>query len=102
MNEKIYYRKHSKLKNLKVPTRRKPRNDTLAKKIKSYGKKMKEEAPANAIAHGGVDMAPNMGPKFGWINPTDKRRKKNGSWSLLRRSGIQKRFKQWSKDYDKV
>jgi hypothetical protein len=25
--------------------------------------KMDEDAPANAVAHGGVDMAPNAGPK---------------------------------------
>ena len=33
----------------------------------------KEEVPGNAIARGGVDMAPNMGPRFKAHDVTDKR-----------------------------
>ncbi len=45
----------------------------------------KEEVPANAIARGGVDMAPNMGPRFRAHDVTDKRYKKDKIPRVLRR-----------------
>ena len=45
----------------------------------------KEEVPGNAIARGGVDMAPNMGPKFKAYDVTDKRYKKDKIPRVLRR-----------------
>ena len=45
----------------------------------------KEEVPANAIARGGVDMAPNMGPRFKAHDVTDKRLKKDKIPRILRR-----------------
>tara|TARA_Y100001958_G_scaffold127222_1_gene95091 strand:- start:265 stop:870 length:606 start_codon:yes stop_codon:yes gene_type:complete len=45
----------------------------------------KEEVPANAIARGGVDMAPNMGPRFKAHDVTDKRYKKDKIPRVLRR-----------------
>ena len=45
----------------------------------------KEEVPGNAIARGGVDMAPNMGPRFKAYDVTDKRLKKDKIPRVLRR-----------------
>ena len=45
----------------------------------------KEEVPANAIARGGVDMAPNMGPRFKAHDVTDKRYRKDKIPKVLRR-----------------
>ena len=45
----------------------------------------KEEVPGNAIARGGVDMAPNMGPRFKAHDVTDKRYKKDKIPRVLRR-----------------
>lgn len=36
-----------------------------------------EDLPGNAIGHGGVDMAPNMGPRFKTTDVTDKRYRKD-------------------------
>jgi hypothetical protein len=70
-------------------------NKTLGKLLKVIDKKdppkpsvQKEEAPANSIAKGGVDMAPTMGPrkKIG-VKQTDvtDRRYKKTSPPVLRR-----------------
>jgi len=48
-------------------------------------KKVKEDAPTNSIAHGGVDMAPNTGPRVKEISVTDKRRRKDKHPVLLKR-----------------
>ncbi len=48
-------------------------------------KKVKEDAPTNSIAHGGVDMAPNTGPRVKEISVTDKRRRKDRQPVLLKR-----------------
>ena len=45
----------------------------------------KEEVPGNAIARGGVDMAPNMGPSFKAHDVTDKRYRKDKIPKVLRR-----------------
>ena len=45
----------------------------------------KEEVPGNAIARGGVDMAPNMGPRFKAHDVTDKRYRKDKIPKVLRR-----------------
>ena len=45
----------------------------------------KEEVPGNAISRGGVDMAPNMGPRFKAHDVTDKRYKKDKIPKVLRR-----------------
>jgi|TARA_R100000030_G_scaffold92701_1_gene78413 hypothetical protein len=53
-------------------------------------KKMKEDAPANAVAHGGVDFHPRVyGPKFKPISVTDRRSKK--------RTVLLKRFRDYIK-----
>ena len=48
-------------------------------------KKVEEDAPGNAVAQGGVDMAPNMGPKIKAINVTDRRRRKDKQPVMLKR-----------------
>ena len=51
---------------------------------------MKEDAPANAVAHGGVDFHPRVyGPKFKPISVTDRRSKK--------RTVLLKRFRDYIK-----
>ena len=44
-----------------------------------------EDVPGNAIGQGGVDMAPNMGPRVRSINVTDRRRRKDKHPVLLKR-----------------
>lgn len=46
---------------------------------------IKEDAPTNSIAHGGVDMAPNAVPKPKEISVTDKRHSKKKQPVLLKR-----------------
>lgn len=48
-------------------------------------KKVKEDAPTNSVAAGGVDMAPNTGPRVKEISVTDKRRRKDRQPVLLKR-----------------
>ena len=48
-------------------------------------KKVEEEMPGNAVAQGGVNMAPNMGPKMKAINVTDRRRRKDKQPVMLKR-----------------
>ena len=51
---------------------------------------IKEDAPTNSVAGGGVDMAPNArGPRFKPINVTDKRHKK--------KTVLLKRFREYIK-----
>lgn len=101
---KEYLRTDKKFKNLKVPVRRKAGNNTLAKSIE--GKK-----PKKLITR--IDMAKNQneemtstssipnpaitvqGPKFGWINPLHKGRKKP---TLITRGGMDRRFKEWERN----
>lgn len=54
----------------------------------------KEDAPTNAVAHGGVDMAPNAGPRVKEIPVTDRRRRKDKEPRLL------KRFRKFTEDHD--
>lgn len=54
----------------------------------------KEDAPTNAVAHGGVDMAPNAGPRIKEIPVTDRRRRKDKEPKLL------KRFRKFTEDHD--
>jgi len=44
-----------------------------------------EDVPGNAVAQGGVNMAPNMGPKMKAINVTDRRRRKDKQPVMLKR-----------------
>lgn len=44
-----------------------------------------EDAPGNAVAQGGVNMAPNMGPRVKSINVTDRRRRKDKHPVMLKR-----------------
>ena len=44
-----------------------------------------EEVPGNAVAQGGVNMAPNMGPRVKAINVTDRRRRKDKQPIMLKR-----------------
>lgn len=51
---------------------------------------IKEDAPTNSVAGGGVDMAPTArGPRFKPINVTDKRHKK--------KTVLLKRFREYIK-----
>ena len=45
----------------------------------------KEDIPGNAVGQGGVDMAPNMGPKLKAIDVTDKRYRKDKTPVVLKR-----------------
>ena len=49
----------------------------------TYG--IKEDAPTNSVAGGGVDIAPNAGPKFKEISVTDRRRRKDKPPVILKR-----------------
>ena len=51
-----------------------------------------EEVPGNAVGQGGVDMAPNAGPRIKAINVTDRRRRKDKQPVML------KRFREYMKD----
>lgn len=88
MIEKTYYRRDRKLKNLKVPVRRR-------KKI------IKAEVEEEGTTTGSIPNPATtvQGPKFGWINPLHKGRKNP---TILTRGGLNRRFKQWYKDNDKV
>ena len=44
-----------------------------------------EEVPGNAIGQGGVDMAPNAGPRLKVMNVTDRRRRKDKQPVMLKR-----------------
>ena len=90
VNEKAYLRRSKKLPNLKVPVKRKPRNNTLAKKIKGEKPKgmIKDDMPANAAGHGGVagiGVGPDGEPGVRMTRMTDKRRKKDQPPVLLKR-----------------
>jgi len=56
VEEKTYMRTDSKLKNLKVPVKRKHRNDTLAKKIKAHGDKKEDVNLMNKAEVSGIDI----------------------------------------------
>jgi hypothetical protein len=53
-------------------------------------KKVEEEVPGNAIGQGGVNMAPNAGPRLKVMNVTDRRRRKDKHPVML------KRFRQYA------
>ena len=53
-------------------------------------KKVEEEVPGNAVGQGGVDMAPNAGPRLKVMNVTDRRRRKDKHPVML------KRFRQYA------
>tara|TARA_R100001377_G_scaffold40134_2_gene22421 strand:+ start:268 stop:993 length:726 start_codon:yes stop_codon:yes gene_type:complete len=72
----------------------KTRNSNIAKKAelrKLRVNKIKkavgigEEVPGNAVGQGGVDMAPNAGPRIKSINVTDRRRRKDKQPVMLKR-----------------
>jgi|TARA_R110002167_G_scaffold82464_1_gene225037 hypothetical protein len=44
-----------------------------------------EGAPGNSVAQGGVNMAPNAGPRIKAINVTDRRRRKDKQPVMLKR-----------------
>ncbi len=44
-----------------------------------------EGAPGNSVAQGGVNMAPNAGPRIKSINVTDRRRRKDKTPVMLKR-----------------
>ena len=44
-----------------------------------------EEVPGNAVGQGGVNMAPNMGPRVKAISVTDRRRRKDKQPVMLKR-----------------
>jgi len=44
-----------------------------------------EEMPGNAVGQGGVNMAPNMGPRIKAMNVTDRRRRKDKQPVMLKR-----------------
>ena len=48
-------------------------------------KSTNEEVPGNAVAQGGVNMAPNMGPRVKAISVTDRRRRKDKQPIMLKR-----------------
>ena len=48
-------------------------------------KKVEEEMPGNAVGQGGVNMAPNAGPRIKSINVTDRRRRKDKTPVMLKR-----------------
>jgi len=48
-------------------------------------KKVEEEMPGNAVGQGGVNMAPNMGPRIKAMNVTDRRRRKDKQPVMLKR-----------------
>ncbi len=56
VEEKTYMRTDSKLKNLKVPVKRKHRNDTLAKKIKAHGDKKEDVNLMKKAEISGIDI----------------------------------------------
>ena len=89
-NETTYMRTDKKLPNLKVPVKRKSRNNTLAKRIKGEKVKgmIKDDMPANAAGHGGVagiGVGPDGEPGVRMTRMTDKRRKKDRPPVLLKR-----------------
>jgi len=51
-----------------------------------------EEVPGNAVGQGGVDMAPNAGPRLKVMNVTDRRRRKDKQPVML------KRFRQFAEE----
>jgi hypothetical protein len=51
-----------------------------------------EDVPGNAVGQGGVNMAPNMGPRLKTVNVTDRRRRKDKQPVML------KRFRQYTKE----
>ena len=48
-------------------------------------KSTNEEVPGNAVGQGGVNMAPNMGPRVKAISVTDRRRRKDKQPVMLKR-----------------
>ena len=90
LEETTYMRTDKKLPNLKVPVKRKSRNNTLAKRIKGEKVKgmIKDDMPANAAGHGGVagiGVGPDGEPGVRMTRMTDKRRKKDRPPVLLKR-----------------
>ena len=81
VNEKTYMRTDRKLSNLKVPVKRKPKNNTLAKKIRGDKPKgmIEDEMTTTASIPNPADTA--MGPN----TIHDKRRKKDKKPVLLKR-----------------
>ena len=55
-------------------------------------KRVEEDMPGNAVGQGGVNMAPNAGPRIKAINVTDRRRRKDKQPVML------KRFREYMKD----
>ena len=48
-------------------------------------KRVEEDMPGNAVGQGGVNMAPNAGPRIKAINVTDRRRRKDKQPVMLKR-----------------
>jgi hypothetical protein len=55
------------------------------KKGKTITSSVEEDMPGNAVGQGGVNMAPNAGPRIKSINVTDRRRRKDKNPVLLKR-----------------
>ena len=55
-------------------------------------KRVEEDMPGNAVGQGGVNMAPNAGPRIKAINVTDRRRRKDKQPVML------KRFREYMKN----
>jgi len=54
-------------------------------KERKLKKPTNEEVPGNAVGQGGVNMAPNAGPRIKAINVTDRRRRKDKQPVMLKR-----------------
>lgn len=76
IEEKPYLRTDRKLKNLKVPVKRKS-----GKMVKTKKEEMGEDAPANSVAGGGVDLTPG-------IKKTDNRHKYSIGKMFRRNNGV--------------
>ncbi len=62
------------------------------KKGKTITSSVEEDMPGNAVGQGGVNMAPNAGPRIRAINVTDRRRRKDKQPVML------KRFREYMKN----
>tara|TARA_R110002096_G_scaffold104213_3_gene229249 strand:+ start:412 stop:588 length:177 start_codon:yes stop_codon:yes gene_type:complete len=56
-------------------------------------KKVEEDAPGNAVAQGGVNMAPNAMPKLKAMHVTDRRHNKKKTPVMLKRFRTHANFK---------
>ena len=103
VNEKTYLRKSKKLPNLKVPVKRKPKNYTLADRIRGEKEKKlttrveieNEEMTSTASIPNPADtaMGPSYGKRYNPITVHDKRRKK-------KRPKLLKRFREYVQQHN--